>query len=733
MAVNRQANLLGQQRVDIPHLRAIESSICYDFDAVGLMMSGGIPCVVKGFNVVNYTTCVGASATSLVLRTSNGLLCHPAASDSGTFFQVPSDRSDEILNSSNTRIVGSWTAGTDNYVGIDILRGADSTTVDTVSFLDTESDSESNRRVPLARTLDYVITISSSPFNLSPTVCPNCIVTLSTTGTITAIRDARNLLFRLADGGDAPTSTTPYSWPGGRNEGLASTAYVAGDRSIQSMKEWMAATMTRLQEIGGGEYWYSLTVDRNVRFAQGGSFDSNGEAFEWVSNNLHWKGLKFIFDNSTGHVNEVADQETDLAGLTNLADGDCIYVDLNRSSNKTGASALVAQKTALTTLGGSTVPGQRWVLAYRVGDYIYIRDQSYPVGSSFKLATTSAAGNIKTTINANGDDEVNPIAVGLADSSDGYYTATCGGISRNVDLGITTLTTQGNLVIGRGGDAGDDSIFIQTDQATRNTVIYGKNDGQIIPALKVVQGSTDSQTIITTFASRDTGGTIALPSTGVDESTDKVNIFRDGSISVSNVFQLPQQAVLSNQDVRCKFVFKPDRIWIAPCRCILHTATTFGFGTTWVSIGSHTWERATTGIVYGKDADGLPGLGLLQNDRILIWDEFRDYLNEEESKYYGIYKVVTAGIPSVKAVIQRTDDAVDRAMLQGITTSITEGWLAGKFITLNTPNPITTDSTPLNWQFTVPEITRDQFCIMWHDNSLTVLCESPPYLRGYTP
>jgi hypothetical protein len=335
MAVNRQLNLLGQQRIDVPHLRSIESAVCYDFDVIGLAITAGVPCVVNGFEVIGYTTSIGNLASTLTIHTASSRVIHPAASDSGSFFQVPANRANETLNDFNNRVQGSWTPGTANYVGIDLLRSQDPTTNSTVRFITTNPNTEVNKTVPLARTMDYVFTISTTPFSVTPSICPLYIVYTNSQNTITSISDARNLLFRMGAGGDSPNSNTPFGWPGGRNEITSSNPLVAGDRSIQSFKDWMRAVMTRLQEVAGGEYWYSLTADRNVHMTQGGVFDSNGEAFEWVSNNLHWKDIKFIFDNSTARINEVADQLIDAPGLTDLAEGDCIYVDLDRTVDHT--------------------------------------------------------------------------------------------------------------------------------------------------------------------------------------------------------------------------------------------------------------------------------------------------------------------------------------------------------------------------------------------------------------
>src|SRR6202142_3033320 len=89
----------------------------------------------------------------------------------------------------------------------------------------------------------------------------------------------------------------------------------------------------------------SPTSDHNVRMAQTGTpFGSTGMNFEFVSSNVHWKGLVLIFDNSTATYNVIADQTASVAGLTDLVSGQCIYVDVDRSQNRSGGTSLIAAK-----------------------------------------------------------------------------------------------------------------------------------------------------------------------------------------------------------------------------------------------------------------------------------------------------------------------------------------------------------------------------------------------------
>lgn len=464
MAVLRQLNLLSQQRLDIPHIRSLESSIAADFDVVtGRITTGGQAVVVRGFVLGNLGS--GVSATALQLSTADGVIANLNASEAGTFLWIPSDRAVEVLNpATNGRVIGSWTPGQVNYVGIDFVRASDATTTDLVQFLDANTLLETPKQVPLARTLDYRIVISTVPFSGQPNLVPITKITLNSASQVTAAVDARPLLFRLGSGGDSPQADFNYLWPQGRTESVAlnSTLFAGGDKALTSQRDWMQAVMTRIWEIGGGEYWYSATADRNVNMIWTGTPFTNGENFEWDGTNLHWKGLRFLFDNSTGYFNDVADQLVSNPGQTNLADGECVYVDLVRSSNATG---LVLVKTLQTTLGPGDPPGSRQVVAWRSGANIFTRGWRYAVGTTGTPATTTSLGLVKLSrtattplqpivISDTGGTIVAPINVnGLTITTSGVgvaLTAT-GGI--NVLAGSTGRGIQGQG-IGSGGIGG---------------------------------------------------------------------------------------------------------------------------------------------------------------------------------------------------------------------------------------------------------------------------------------
>jgi hypothetical protein len=444
----------------------LESGVAGDIDLLaGTMLAGKNALITSGFYVLSTGITI---ATSLKIRVADSTLIHFLASESGSIFHVPTDRPDEQLNTTNPRVLGGFTPGTTNYVGLDFVRLADDTTVDLVEFIDSSSDLETPVQVPLARTLDYRIVIGTLDFENNPGVAPIAKVIVDDVGNINGLIDARQIAFRLGSGGTVPNILNSYSWPAGRHENTVGDTFVGGDKAIASFKEWMDATMTRMWELGGGEYWYSPTNPINERLARTGSpFVSNGEYFEWDGTNLHWKGLIWMFANSTGVFNAVANQTTDQVGLTDLVDGDCIYVDVDRTANRSGGSSLVAAKGQLATLGTPLIPGSRFVIAWNHGGSIYTRDQSYAVNSAFKLATTSAAGMVE--LNAADSLAATPPKVATIDTYAGVVMGE--GLSRGRSgFGLGG----GSLNIGGGdNDTGDVNIYAT---GTSQVSVLGNNN-----------------------------------------------------------------------------------------------------------------------------------------------------------------------------------------------------------------------------------------------------------------
>lgn len=468
MSVIRQGNWLSQARADLPFFKALESSVCGDFDLLaGRIMAGKTPLVVSGFKIL---TTGAITADQLYLEVAEGVLIHYFASESGSIFSVPADRANERLNNTNARIQGSFTPSATNYLGIDLTRVADTTTSDVVMFIDPTTELETPEVVPLGRTLDYRIVISATDFAALPGVCPVAKVVTNASNEIVSVTDARNLFWRLGSGGTSPDPLNKYTFPEGRKENATGDVFAGGDKAVSNMKSWADAVMTRIWELGGGERWTTPTADRNLRLIHSGSpFVSTGEYFEWSGTHAHWKGLKVLFDNSTGSTNAIVDQTTNLSGLTDLADGDCLYVDLDRTQNLSGGSSLVAQKAPLVTLGMSAVPGARVVFAWRSGSQLFTRDQGYSVNSSFKIATVAAQGTVQ--LSATPFTSPSTPCVAMVETG-GTKRAYAGGVTRGGLTGVTDfIGGSGDLTFG--GGQRDFNVLLKTSRSQDTVKVSG--------------------------------------------------------------------------------------------------------------------------------------------------------------------------------------------------------------------------------------------------------------------
>lgn len=377
----------------------MQSAVAADFDLLaGSIVAGQQALVVRGFEIA-MSGALDNPATALQVEVAGAALLHPLASENGTIFAVAPDAPAEVLSISNPRIIGGFTASAVNYIGVDLRRQADASTSDVVMIIDASTKLETPKTVPLARTLDFVIVISTTDFGSTPHICPIAKVETNASNTVVKVEDARQMFFRLGSGGANPDRNALFSWLGGRTETSESATtsapnpnlFTNGDKVISSLKGSLDAIMNRLWELGGGEHWYSPTSDRELKVAFTSAVLSSGRNAEWNlgTNTLQWKGIIVTFANSLAWYNEVRD------GSITLADGECLYVDIDRVNNRFGSSgstaSVVPAKAPLATLGTPVIPGSRLVLAWRLGSDVFLKD--YPFDVSRSIGVPPPAGD----------------------------------------------------------------------------------------------------------------------------------------------------------------------------------------------------------------------------------------------------------------------------------------------------------------------------------------------------
>jgi hypothetical protein len=317
--------------------------------------------------------------------------------------------------------------------------------------------------------------------------------------------------------------------------------FTGGDKAILSQKDWADAVMTRLWEGNGGEHWYSATADRNVNMVTFGSPFSNGEYFSWNlgTQELSFQGIRFVFDNSTGYYNDI------VGGTLVVLDGECIYVDLDRTQN---ATSLVVNKSALSTLSAGSPPGSRWILAWRKGSDIFTRGWRYPVGTLFTPATTTSQGVLKISRDYTGLDTVgtsglnNPIAIsdrggtiiaagtnkpGLTSTGTGNAAGLVGNGGPSGNGGTFTAFNVGNGIYAT-AEIGSAGYFVNTDTGRGITVFGGEDAGGVFTG-----GSLDADGVLSTG-----GGTNGSGVRGIGVGTGAGSIGVSGTSSGVGVLAL---------------------------------------------------------------------------------------------------------------------------------------------------------------------------------------------------
>jgi hypothetical protein len=505
MAIKRQQNWLGQQRVDVPHLKSVESAIANDFDLLaGKILGGKNPLILKGFTISTANTLL-APVENLQLNVAGGILMHYGASEAGTIFSVADDAAAQVLSPLNSKVIGSFTAGVTNYVGLDLFRSSDTSTSDLVQFYDVNTAKEAPETVPLARTMQYKIIITTQNFTVSSNIVPIAKVVTNSSNQVVSITDARKLMFRLGSGGDIVNATAAYPW-GSRTENSVtytggSDSFTGEDKSITSLKSWLDMAMTTIWEAKGGEKWYSPASRDNVKltfglptivinndnfyfpfvtavatkvtrvgsvvtvtatahqFINGQVLDVNSADPDFASgtrtitgvttntftytesgaavtnastikySSLVWSGLGLAFENSGSWFNTITASGTTGAALP---DGGCLYVDLVRESSGSLNPTVIPAIAPLISMGYSSIPGRRVIIAWRIGDNVFVKDKAFEVGRfQNPVASNIALGVVKLSRAAS--TPTSPIVI-----SDTGGTINSGA---SIGLDITSSTT----------------------------------------------------------------------------------------------------------------------------------------------------------------------------------------------------------------------------------------------------------------------------------------------------
>jgi hypothetical protein len=386
MAVQRRVNFLSQSRVDRNDLLSVESAVSNDFDQIfqGLVTGPTQGYILRGFEI-SMAGAIGGAASALNLLVANSAIIHVTASQSGSLLQTPASLPSQPLNSAtNTQVSGSFAASAINYVGLDLARSADAATSSTVYLWSPASLSETAKVAPRGIILNFKVVISTSGF--AANVLPIATVTTDTNNNVASITDSRWSLFRLGQGGASPNPFYTYPWSQGRSENPSSSSsnsidpFSGGDKAIGTLKDWMNAIMSSLQEINGGTYWYSqstsgslssLREDLGNTIVTGNSAISHSKTaagqINWQSNptgtgQIHLKVVGSRLDY------QIAENPAPGTAVT-LAENQVAYITLVRGAGIAPNLSFVTNTSANTTVVTS-IGNVAWTAPLLAGDFL---------------------------------------------------------------------------------------------------------------------------------------------------------------------------------------------------------------------------------------------------------------------------------------------------------------------------------------------------------------------------
>ena len=401
--IKSSQRLYSQQRLTVSNWRRLESSSCFDMDSVlrGLITGTSTGYIVAGMKLNINSAAFSAVASNLTLNSQNSTLLHSTASESGTILNITGSAA-EILNATNTKVIGSFAAGSTNYVCLDLARVVDETSTENVTFWDADNSTEFSKVLPVSTILDYRIIINQTGFGA---YLPIATVVTNSSNIATSITDCRQLLFRLGTGGTTPNPNYSFPWSAGRTETSPTTTssavnpFTGADKDIATLKEWIDAVETSLKEVKGTSRWYqigtgsgsttdlslfSVAEDANLSYMTAEGTVTHSAS---VTGQLQWTGDLYIRNAIDSAYYKI---QANPSGTT-IPNSGVLAVSLTRyqilAANVTIAPSLASQPAAVQAAASSVTtrvivgnPGDLSVLTGNLatdnGDFIKVNSDS---------------------------------------------------------------------------------------------------------------------------------------------------------------------------------------------------------------------------------------------------------------------------------------------------------------------------------------------------------------------
>lgn len=369
MALLQRTRILPNERLDLPDYNRIEDFVCADFKAIQKQVLANENFVITGF----VATGIGTNTLSVAVANSSAII---GGDDGVMFIGAPS------LSSLAT---SSLSPSTTNYV--EIFVDQDTGGADSRAFWDQTAaggaGAEFSQIVDTFTFLRANLSISTSNFSGDSDKAKICEVDVNGSGVITAIRDRRDLYYRLGRGTN-PTFAFPWS---SRTE-PANTQFTGADKDIKNQKQMNDALADSIREIKGTTYWFEAAP-----ITLGGTFQNVGLSILTAATStarFYWSGtqLSITDDNGTPTDSDVLAyirlfNSSSVIGLTRqqsaaaitLANDQVLWVELpdplsNVNYDSVGVTSLNYRVSAR---GSVPLDDDTYWLAYRDGNRLYVR------------------------------------------------------------------------------------------------------------------------------------------------------------------------------------------------------------------------------------------------------------------------------------------------------------------------------------------------------------------------
>lgn len=360
MAVLGRLLVSSAERLDLPDLLSLDSYAAGDWKYFLKGLVGDTkPYILKGFDVIDPGNAIGTQSCSI--RVADSITFYPG-SNSGSFFHGLQEGHPQAAP-----LVPELRKNAVNYVYATF--STFNTSVDTRAFWDPDKDGgaggEFTQDINTESVLKVDINVSTGSFPAN--TVPIAKITVGPV-VITAIEDARDLMFRLGSGGINPNPFNTYAWrslPGSQySRQEPPTQMLAGgvnpfqgaDKNIQTLKEWMDAIMSKLRELGGTTYWYddtsSFSIISNFYDSVATAFKSKGK---WVHDTVTPGLLTWTED---VQIKMTSDPRTYIIrqGSKTLADEQVMYIPMQRNQlfNVTDENvSWINGQSYVNTIGGA--------------------------------------------------------------------------------------------------------------------------------------------------------------------------------------------------------------------------------------------------------------------------------------------------------------------------------------------------------------------------------------------